>query len=167
MLRPVISKIGPRRRIAVLASACVLATAATLAVIGTASAGAATSGRTHRTHSCRNATLKGTYTYGYNGSSVSGGVSTPVSSAGFDTFSGKGTSTGVTTFVSNGVVENNNTPDTSTYSIGADCAGTIVFNIGGSLAHFNVYVSPSGDSFTLIETDAGSNIAGTETRVTR
>jgi hypothetical protein len=33
--------------------------------------------------------------------------------------------------------------------------------------HFNVYVSPSGNSFSLINTDPGNAVAGTETRVTR
>ncbi len=160
MSRSVIARISPRRRIATLAAAGVLAAAGALALTVTASAATAGS-----SSSCSNATLDGTYAYGYIGSSISGGVSTPESTAGFDTFNGRGTSSGVTTFVANGVVENNNTPDTSTYSIGADCIGTIVFNIAGSLAHFNVYVSPSGNSFRLIETDAGTALAATETRV--
>jgi hypothetical protein len=85
--------------------------------------------------------------------------------AGFDHFNGAGTSTGVTTFVANGVVVDNNTPDTSAYTLHANCAGEIVFNVGGSLAHFNSYVDPSGQSFTVIQTDHGSVEAGTETRV--
>ena len=51
--------------------------------------------------------------------------------------------------------------------INADCTGTIVFHAAGSAFHFNVYVSPSGNSFSLISTDAGNAVAGTETRVTR
>ena len=47
----------------------------------------------------------------------------------------------------------------------AGCTGTIVFNIAGSLAHFNLYTSPRGQSFNLIETDPGSVLAGSETRV--
>jgi hypothetical protein len=117
--------------------------------------------------SCSNATLHGTYTFGYISWSISKGKSTPASEAGFDTFNGKGTSTGVITAVYNGVVAGNNTPDTSTYTINADCIGTIVFHSAGSLFHFTVYVSPSGNSFSLINTDAGNAVAGTETRVTR
>jgi hypothetical protein len=96
---------------------------------------------------------------------VSKAAKTPSSTAGFDHFNGAGTSTGVTTFVSNGVVIDNNTADTSTYTLQADCAGKIVFNVAGSLAHFNIYVNPSGQSFTIIQTDHGSVEAGTETRV--
>jgi hypothetical protein len=164
MSRSVIPRIRPRRRITVLASACV-ALAAALLLIGTASA--APSSATGKTHSCSNATLNGTYTFGYISWSISNGKSTPASEAGADTFNGKGTGTGVITAAYNGVVAGNNTPDTSTYTINADCTGTIVFNSAGNLFHFNVYVSPSGNSFSLISTDAGTAVAGTETRVTQ
>ena len=164
MSRSVISRIRPRRRITVLASACV-ALAAALLLIGTASA--APSAATGKTHSCSNATLNGTYTFGYISWQISKGKSTPASEAGFDTFNGKGTGMGVLTAVYNGVVAGSNTPDTSTYTINADCIGTIVFHAAGSMFHFNVYVSPSGNLFSLISTDAGNAVAGTETRVTR
>jgi hypothetical protein len=164
MSRSVIPRIRPRRRITVLASACV-ALAAALLLIGTASA--APIAATRKTHSCSNATLNGTYTFGYISWSISNGKSTPASEAGADTFNGKGTGTGVITAAYNGVLAGNNMPDTSTYTINADCTGTIVFNSAGSLFHFNVYVSPSGNSFSLISTDAGTAVAGTETRVTQ
>jgi hypothetical protein len=96
---------------------------------------------------------------------ISEGRTTPLSEAGFDTFNGAGTSTGVITVVVSGFVVNNNTPDSSTYTINADCTGTIVFSQPGALIHLNVYVSPSGNQFRLIETDTGSVVAGTETRV--
>jgi hypothetical protein len=40
-----------------------------------------------------------------------------------------------------------------------------VFKITGSLSRFNIYVSPSGRSFTIIDTDRGSVQAGNESRV--
>jgi hypothetical protein len=163
MTRSALSKLSPRRRLAVLCSVCALAGGGALALAGTASASSNTPATS--SSSCSDTTLHGTYSYGYEGWSVSKGTRTPSSTAGFDHFNGAGTSTGVTTFVDNGVVVDNNTPDTSTYTLHADCAGKVVFNIGGSLAHFNIYVSPSGRSFTIIETDPGSVQAGTETRV--
>jgi hypothetical protein len=162
MSQHVFSKPGSRR-LAVLASACALAGAGGLALAGTASASGAA--RTTSASSCSDATLNGTYTYAYEGWSVAKGASTPSATSGFDHFNGAGTSTGVTTFVANGVVENNNTPDSATYALNANCTGTIVFNIAGSLAHFNIYASPSGKSFSIIQTDPGSVQAGTETRV--
>jgi hypothetical protein len=164
MPRSALSKLSPRRRLAVLGSIGVLAAAGgALALAGTASASSAAAASS--SSSCSDATLSGTYTYGYEGWSVSKSVNSPTSTAGFDHFNGAGSSTGVTTFVDNGVVENNNTADTSTYKLHADCSGTIVFNIGGSIAHFNIYVSPSGRSFSIIETDPGSVQSGTEARV--
>jgi hypothetical protein len=162
MSRSARSKLSPRRRLAVLGSIGVLAAGAALALAGTASASSTAAASSS---SCSDATLNGTYTYGYEGWSVSKSAKSPTSTAGFDNFDGAGSSTGVTTFVDNGVVENNNTADTSTYKLHADCSGTIVFNIGGSIAHFNIYVSPSGRSFSIIETDPGSVQSGTENRV--
>lgn len=166
MSRSVIRRIRPRGRITLLASACAaLIAGGTLALTGTASA--APSAATGRTHSCSNATLNGTYNFGYISWTISKGKSAPASEAGFDTFNGKGTGSGVITAVYNGVVAGSNTPDTSAYTIHADCIGTLVFHSGGSVYHFNVYVSPSGNSFSLINTDAGNAVAGTETRVSR
>jgi hypothetical protein len=167
MPRSVIPRIRPRRRITVLASAGVALASAGVALALTGTASAAPAAATSATHSCSNATLKGTYTFGYISWQIAKGKSTPASEAGFDTFTGKGTGTGVITAVYNGVVAGSNTPDTSTYNIHPDCIGTLVFHAAGSLFHFNVYVSPSGNSFSLINTDAGNAVAGTETRVTR
>ena len=166
MSRSVIPRIRLRRCVTVLASAGV-ALAAAGAVALTRTASAAPGAATGTKPSCSNATLNGTYTFGYISWQISKGKSTPASEAGFDTFNGKGTGTGVITAVYNGVVAGSNTADTSTYTINADCIGTLVFHAAGSVFHFNVYVSPSGNSFSLINTDAGNAVAGTETRVTR
>jgi hypothetical protein len=162
MSRSVLSKLSPRRRLAVLGSVGMLAAVGALALAGTASA---SSTAAPSSSSCSDATLHGTYSYGYEGWTVAKSGNSPTSTAGFDHFDGTGSSTGLTTFVDNGVVENNNTADTSTYTLNANCSGTIVFNIGGSLAHFNIYVSPSGKSFSVIETDPGTVQSGIETRV--
>jgi hypothetical protein len=164
MSRSLISRIGPRKSIAILASACALATAGSLAFLGPASADASTPSKTPR---CSDATLNGTYIFGSNGTSVSQGQSIPVSTGGIDLFNGAGSGTGLATFVVNGALQNNDTPITSTYTINSNCSGTVAFNVGGSLAHFNVYVSPSGQSFVLVDTDPGNVLAGTETRVSR
>jgi len=167
MIRPIIARIGSRRRNAVLASAGVAASVAVgvLMLVGTASAAAPPA--TGASPSCRNATLKGTYIYYNDGWLVSGGKRRPFSIAGVDHFSGAGTGHGVTTFDVNGKVVNANTPETSTYTIKADCIGKIVFDTAGSIGHFNVYVSPSGHLVSLVETDPGSIGGGTESRVAR
>jgi hypothetical protein len=167
MRRSFISGIGSRRRKVVLASASVAASVGVglLTLVGTASA--ASTPATGTRASCRNATLKGTYIYYNDGWLVSGGKKEPFSIAGVDRFNGVGAGHGVTTFDVNGKVVNANTPETSTYTIKADCIGKIVFDTAGSIGHFNVYVSPSGGLVSLIETDRGSVGGGTESRVAR
>jgi hypothetical protein len=158
-----LQSVVPIRRIAVLASACGLATVGTLALIGTANAAGA-----QASLSCSNQTLKGTYDFASTTWSISAtDQATPVAKAGFDTFDGDGNGNGVITVNSNGAVVENNETSTSTYSVNADCTGTVVFNESGNLLHFNMYVSPSGNQFRLVGTDPGSVEAGTETRVER
>jgi len=64
MSRSVFHRIRPRRRITVLAAACA-ALAATGALVLTGTASAAPGAATGPTPSCSNATLNGTYTFGY------------------------------------------------------------------------------------------------------
>ncbi len=167
MMPSFISRTGPRRRNVVLTSAAVAASAAAgvLTFVGTASAAAPSATRT--SPSCRDAALKGTYIYYNDGWLVSRGKKEPYSIAGVDHFNGAGTGHGVTTFDVNGKVVNANTPETSTYTIKADCIGKVVFDTAGSIGHFNMYVSPSGHLLSLVETDPGSVGGGTESRVAR
>ena len=133
--------------------------------MGTASAAAPPAARTSR--SCSKATLKGAYIFYNDGWSVAGGKSKPFSIAGVDHFSGAGTGRSVTTFDVNGKVVNANSGSTFTYTTKADCIGKIVFDTAGSIGRFDLYVSPSGKFFSLIETDPGSVGGGLETRVAR
>jgi hypothetical protein len=157
-----LQSVAPIRRIAVMASA--LAAVGTLALIGAARADDAESRL-----SCSNATLKGTYAFSLVDWSISErGRATPVAEAGFTTYNGDGTGTGVLTINSNGVVVADNETDTSTYSINSNCTGTVVFNnADGSIVHFNIYLSPSGDQYQLISTDPGFVSASPGARVAR
>ena len=159
-----LQSVAPIRRIAVLASTCCLATVGALALIGTARADDA-----EARLSCSNATLTGTYDFARTIWSISANdLATPVALAGFDTFDGDGTGTGVITINSNGVVVADNETSTATYSINTDCTGTVVFNdADGSIVHFNIYLSPSGNQIRFIATEPGSVIASTDTRVAR
>ena len=167
MIRSFMPGTGSRRRNTVLVSAGVAACAAAgvLTLVGTASAASPPAARTR--HSCRDATLKGTYIYYNDGWAVSGGRKKPFSIAGVDHFNGRGAGHGVTTFDVNGKLVNANTPETSTYTIKANCVGKIVFDTAGSIGHFTVYMGPSGHLLSLIETDKGAVGGGTESRVAR
>jgi len=144
-------------------AAAVAALTGVLALAGTASAAAPPAARASR--SCSRATLKGTYIFYNDGWLVAGGKSKPFSIAGVDHFSGAGTGHGVSTFDFNGKVVDANAPNASTYTIRADCIGKIVYDTAGSMGHLNVYVSPSGHFFSLVETDPDSVGGGLETRV--
>ena len=162
-----ISRTGSRRRNAVLASAGVAVSiaAGVLTLVGTASAASPPAARAR--HSCRDASLKGTYIYYNDGWLVFRHRREPFSIAGIDHFNGAGAGHGVTTFDVNGKVVNANSHETSTYTIKADCIGKIVFDTAGSIGHFNVYMGPSGHLVSLVETDPGSVGGGTESRVAR
>lgn len=166
MSRSLVSRIGPRKSIAVLASSSALAIAGTLAFVGPTNADAATPGKS--TIRCSNATLKGHYIFGANGTSApAGGESVPISTGGLDYFDGKGGGTGIATFVVKDALVNDHTPITLSYNIKSDCSGKASFHLGDSSANFNVYADPSGASFVLVATDPGNVLAGTETRVRR
>jgi hypothetical protein len=53
---------------------------------------------------------------------------------------------------------------TGTYTLTVGCTGTWTI---GTTVHFDLYVAPSGERFTCIQTDPGSVSAATETRVAR
>ncbi|GAA3424019.1 hypothetical protein ACWDTT_09405 [Streptosporangium sandarakinum] len=166
MSRSLISRIGPRKSIAALVSASALATAGVLTFIGPTNADTAEPSKS--TIQCSNATLKGHYIFGANGTSVpSSGESIPISTGGLDYFDGKGGGTGIATFVVKDALVNDHTPITLSYNIKSDCSGKASFHLGDSSANFNVYVDPSGASFVLVATDPGNVLAGTETRVSR
>lgn len=162
MSRPLLRQARSHRRTVVLGSAvCALAAAGTLLVTGSAQA----SGPTEPAHpsSCDLATLKGTYLFEGNGASVSGTTTTPTAFAGSEHFNGAGAVTGSSTFSSGGTIFPRS-PFTGTYTLTADCTGTLTI---GTTLHFDIYVAPSGNKFTYVQTDPGSVSAATETRVSR
>jgi hypothetical protein len=140
-----------------LLGACALAVIATPALASSAP----TSG-----HGCGNATLQGTYTFASNGWTVSGGTATPFALAGVETYDGAGHTAGVVTTSLNGVVTTA-APNTGTYSIGADCTGRAAYTNSGVTTHFDIYLSPTGDSFQFVGTDPGSVTSSTEARKSR
>lgn len=150
-----------RRAVAAGASVCALAAAGALAVTGTAQATGlpASAGRA----ACRAATLKGTYLFAGSGWTVSGGESTPTAFAGSERFNGAGKVAGSSTFSSGGTIFPRSA-FTGTYTVTRGCTGTLTI---GTTLHFDVYLAPSGATFTYVQTDPGSVSATTENRATR
>ncbi len=76
----ILSKLSPRRRLAVFGSVGILVAGGALALTGTASAAGTTASSSS---ACSDATLHGTYNYGYEGWTVSKSANSPTSTAGF------------------------------------------------------------------------------------
>lgn len=144
----------------VRAALAVLALLVAVASSGATMAGTA-SAADHR--QCGTATLSGTYLFAGDGFSISGGARTPLAFAGSERFDGAGHVAGTNSFSVGGVVTRR-AGFTGTYTLAANCAGTLT--IGNDL-HFDFYASASGDQFDYVQTDAGTVSSTTEHRVTR
>ncbi|MDX2166307.1 MAG: hypothetical protein SF182_04565 [Deltaproteobacteria bacterium] len=116
---------------------------------------------------CTAATLKGSYVYAYDGFQVMGETAAqriPFAFAGRDIWHGDGTMAGTGSGGTNGV------PDgvasyTGTYSLDADCTGSLIYTDGsGHATHWDLYVLNNGALISYVQTDAGFVAAGTEQR---
>jgi hypothetical protein len=105
-----------------------------------------------------NATLHGTYIVFGTGTIVGVG---PVTAVGVETWDGQGNTVATYTASVNGNVYPGITV-TGTYSVNPDCTGS---NAESDGSHYNIVASPNGNSTTWIQTDAGTVISGTETRL--
>ena len=105
-----------------------------------------------------NATLHGAYMAIGGGTVVGLG---PVSFIGKLIYDGKGHITKVSTvsFVGQIIIA----PDSPTYTVHSDC--TVTHVSGDGTQHYNFVVSPDGNKLEFIETDAGTAITGTITRM--
>ena len=104
------------------------------------------------------ATLHGAYMAIGGGTVVGLG---PVSFIGKLIYDGKGHITKVSTVSFVGQIIT--APDSPTYTVHSDCTGTHVS--GDGTQHYNFVVSPDGSKLEFIETDAGTAITGTITRM--
>ena len=107
---------------------------------------------------CTLKTLKGRYLVADKGTILppAFGVTgpTPGANAGFHLFNGDGTGTDIVTFSVNGVTVLRNAVVPISYTVNADCTGTITVLVPGG-PHFDIFVAPNGDDMTVIATDNG------------
>lgn len=54
---------------------------------------------------------------------------------------------------------------TGTYSVNSDCTGTNTLTVNGANQTFDIRVSPNGSKVDYIETDTGTVISGSASRV--
>ncbi|GAB1646245.1 hypothetical protein [Krasilnikovia sp. MM14-A1259] len=157
MARPRITR--SRRRVAVLSTIGLLGAAGAFVLSGSADASESAAAP-----ACGNATLKGRYIFAASGWTISGGANQPFALSGIEHYTGAGTITGTVSQSVNGVITSQ-AHETGTYSVNADCTGTATYTVAGVDAHFDLYVAPSGQSFTENQTDAGTAVSLTENRV--
>jgi hypothetical protein len=149
------SRVVAHRHLSVVAaSACTLGLAGPAALAPPARAAATPP-------ACSLATLRGTYLYAGNGSDVSGATVTPTAFAGSEVYSGTGRVSGSSTDSTGGKIRPRSAY-TGTYTLNENCTGTLTV---GTTLTFDIYVAPSGDRFTYVQTNAGSVSAVTEARV--
>lgn len=111
---------------------------------------------------CSNKTLKGTYTYQFEGTRDDG--KTLTREAGMEVYDGEGTMSVIASFNSvPGSVYSFQTTQL-TYVVNANCTGVLS---GKSGPYADIFVAPDGSSFTFVSNVAGHQISGVETRVSK
>ncbi len=117
---------------------------------------------------CTLATLKGRYLFADSGTvhPPAFGVAqpTPGLDAGFHLFNGDGTGTDTVTFSLGGAIVLDHVVVPLSYTLNADCTGTLSV-IGGP--SFGIFVSPDGEAIASIATDPGNFLASIVRRVSR
>ena len=111
---------------------------------------------------CSNKTLKGTYTYQFEGTRDEG--KTLTREAGMEVYDGEGTMSVIASFNSvPGSVFSFQTTQL-TYTVNANCTGVLS---GKSGPYADIFLAPDGSSFTFVSNVTGQQISGVETRVSR
>jgi hypothetical protein len=89
---------------------------------------------------------------------------TPAADAGFHLFNGDGTGTDTVTFRVGGAIVLENVVAPTSYTVNADCTGTLSVLGGPS---FGIFVSPDGEAIASIATDPGNYVSSIDRRVSR
>jgi hypothetical protein len=98
---------------------------------------------------CSEATLEGTYPFAFNGVQIKGNNDqAPFAIAGYAVFDGNGKEKGVVSSNFNGEVSRKE-PVSGTYTVKADCTGTLTFADGSQI---DLFIAPDGSMFTFIQT---------------
>jgi hypothetical protein len=114
---------------------------------------------------CSEATLKGTYLFAQNGVEIKGNDQRPFALAGYDVFDGNGKVRGVSSGNFGGEVFRRD-PFTGTYTVKANCTGTVTFRDGGAATQGDVFIAPDGSKFAFVRTNPEFVSAGIDPRVT-
>ena len=112
---------------------------------------------------CSEATLKGTYLFAQNGVEIKGDEQRPFALAGYDVFDGNGKVRGVSSGNFGGEVFRKD-PFTGTYTVKANCTGTVTFR-DGAAAQGDMFIAPDGSKFAFVRTNPEDVSAGIDPQV--
>ena len=163
----------PHSNLAVRASFSRRAVLVTLAAALTATVSLSLSGTVAASNDdgprgCTLATLRGRYLFADAGTLYppAFGVTqpTPAADAGFHLFNGDGTGTDTLTLRVGGAIVLENVVVPTSYTVNADCTGTLSVLGGPS---FGMFVSPDGEAVASIATDPGNYVSTVDRRVSR
>jgi hypothetical protein len=148
------------RRMIPIAIAAGLVAIAGLSLSGTLAA----SNDDQRVRGCTLATLKGRYLFADAGTLLPPAVPQPTLTAwaGFHVFDGDGTGHDIVTGRFDGQITLENFVAPTSYSVNADCTGSLTV-IGGPT--FSLFVAPDGESMASIATNPGASGASIDRRV--
>ena len=115
---------------------------------------------------CSVATLKGTYLFAQNGVEIKGNSEQrPFAIAGYDVFDGQGGVKGVASGNVNGEVFRKD-PFSGTYTVKANCTGTVTFRGGAAATQGDIFIAPDGSQFAFVRIDPESVGVTIDQRVT-
>ena len=114
---------------------------------------------------CSEATLHGTYLFAQNGIEIKGDEQRPFAIAGYDVFDGQGGVKGVASGNVNGEVFRKD-PFSGTYTVKANCTGTVTFRGGAAATQGDIFIAPDGSKFAFVRIDPESVGATIDQRVT-
>ena len=96
---------------------------------------------------CSEATLEGTYLFAYDGVEIKGDEQLPFAYAGYDVYDGSGKVKTLFSFNVNGKITRNESLS-GTYSVKANCTGTLTFEDG---TRFDQFIAPDGSELTFVQ----------------
>jgi hypothetical protein len=110
---------------------------------------------------CSEATLKGTYLFAQNGVEIKGNDQRPFAIAGYDVFDGNGEVKGHASANFNGKITRSKEPLPGTYTVKANCTGTLTFTNG---TRYDIFIAPDGSKFAFVRTNPEFVTSGFEQR---
>lgn len=144
---------------------CIVAVVSTLLYLPNAASAGESRGHWH---DCSLETFDGLYVFSASGHSLVNGVWQPKAVVEYIQFNGDGTLTVPAATTANragdGAILRSPPGGTGTYDLGEDCKGTLQFAPGPS---FDVFASPEGAQFHMIQTNPNNVLEGTVHRVSR